>query len=81
MRTVNVQQQEEEADFAKRACRAFAENPKIYTFTDGDVKAGELLAIRWNTNTALILKLDDCFIPACYPCRQFAIPSLPPLIG
>ncbi len=34
-------------DFAKRAASYFRENIEAHSYTDGEIKAGELLALRW----------------------------------
>jgi hypothetical protein len=67
------------ADFARSAAEHFRDHPSNYTYTDGDVKPGELFAVRWNKFSVAIFKLDDIFEPAIYPVAQFLRSDLPPL--
>lgn len=52
-KTVSV----DEVDFAKRAATYFRSHPTKHTFTDGDCKPGELLAIKWAFNADSIYSI------------------------
>ena len=53
-------------DFAKRAAEHFAKCPEHNSFSDGDLKAGELLALRWglSNDCVLVMRIDPDFEPA-----------------
>jgi hypothetical protein len=79
MRIVNPSAEKEEADFARRATEAMNANPRLYTWAEDDPKPGEMLAIRWNPFTVLILRLDGEHVPALYSTSYFIAGDLPPL--
>jgi hypothetical protein len=83
MRIVNIDEDAQQAAFAKLAAEAMSQNPRLYTFAEGDPSPGELFAIRWNPFTVLVLKLDDEHIPALYPTQNanMIMADLPPLKG
>lgn len=82
MRIVSVAVEKEEQEFAAKAAVAFAADPSLRTYAEDDPAPGEYLAIRWNPETVLIVKLDEAHEPAAYPVRQFiGAAQLPPLKG
>jgi hypothetical protein len=81
MRIVFTHREKENEAFAAKAADWFKNNPKCYTYAEGDPKPGCLFAIRWNPYTVLIVKLDEEFEPLCYPTVQFFTGDLPPLVG
>lgn len=56
------------SDFAKRAADFFAKDIKHTTFTDKDIEADCLFAVRWGggNDCVLVFKLDECFEPIVY---------------
>lgn len=68
-----------QASFAKAAAKHFYENPKSYTYALADPAPGELLAIRWNNCTVLIVRLSESHTPALYPTSQWFDGVLPPI--
>lgn len=81
MRIVNIAQDQAGAEFAGKAASAMAANPKLYTWAEGDPTAGELLAIRWNSFTVLVVRLDECCDVSLYATNQLIGEDLPPLEG
>lgn len=81
MRIVSITDTKEEMEFAHCAAEHMAENPRLYTFANGDPQPGKLFAIRWNPFTVLVVKLDEMHEPACYPVGSFIGKDLPPLKG
>ena len=83
MRIVNIEKEVAQANFALRAAKAMQDNPRLYTFADSDPTPGELLAIRWNPYTVLVIKLDEAHIPSLYPTQDANMikADLPPLQG
>lgn len=79
MRIISIHQNKEEEGFAQKAIEAMRDNPKLYTYAEGDPSAGRLLAIRWNPFTVLVVKLDEAHEPALYPTHDFIGDDLPPL--
>jgi hypothetical protein len=79
MRIVDISKEKEAHDFAECATRYFAENPSCFTYANGDPTPGEFFAIRWNSFTVLVVRLDESFVPACYPTYQFIKADLPRL--
>ena len=58
----------EQLAFAEKAAADFKANPKHYSYTDGAIKPGALLALRWGLgeDCVLVLKLDDSHEPTNY---------------
>lgn len=81
MRVVNIASDQKVHDFAKKAAEEFAAHPTYYTYAESDPKPGELFAIRWNSYTVLVLRLDDDFEPACYPTHQLIGSDLPKFVA
>lgn len=71
MRIVNFTQDKEARDFAAKACICFKENPSYYVYTHGDPEAGKLMAVRWNSFTVLVVKLDDNFVPELHSASHY----------
>lgn len=67
-RVVYLADLHEEQAFAERAAKAFLDEPKMYSFTDGDIKPGVYLAIRWGLHdrAVLVLKLAEDHTPLIY---------------
>ena len=55
-------------DFAKIAAKSFANNDKYITFTDSDIKAGCLFAMRsgLGNDCVVVFRLDEDFEPINY---------------
>lgn len=68
MRAVYAGDVVRELDFAKKAAKHFAENPKHSSYTDGDITSGCLLALRWGLgdDCVLVLQLDESHVPTNY---------------
>jgi len=81
MRIVSITASKKEQDFAQKAVEYMSTHPSSYTYADGYPKAGELLAIRWNPFTVLVIMLDEVHEPACYRTYDFIRKDLPPLKG
>jgi hypothetical protein len=79
MRVVSLSKEQDAAAFARKAALDFSENPKHYTFSEGDPKPGELFAIRWNSFTVLVVRLDESMEPACYPTHDLIGKDLRPM--
>jgi hypothetical protein len=55
-------------DFARKAAASFLENPKLETFTDGEIEGGALFGVRWGADrpaahAVLVLRIDEGFEP------------------
>lgn len=60
-RVVYMSDERERQAFAELAAAKFAADPKLWTFTDGDVEAGEWFAVRWGLHdrAVMVFKLGD----------------------
>lgn len=47
MNATTLERERERQDFALRAAEAFAKSEHTFTYSDGDLVAGALLALRW----------------------------------
>lgn len=79
MKIINIANEKKNAEFAEKAANHFRNNAQSYTYADDDPTAGELMAIRWNPFTVLIIRLSDDFEPRAYTTAQFFIGDLPRL--
>lgn len=79
MKVINLTQMKASEAFARKAAEHFKSHPTHYTYSEGDPKAGELFAVRWNDFTVLVVKLDEAYEPECWPCVQFVGGDLPKL--
>jgi hypothetical protein len=79
MRVVSLSKEQDAADFARKAAMDFSENPKHYTYSEGDPQPGELFAIRWNSFAVLVFRLSDDMEPSCYPTHDLIGKDLPPM--
>ena len=78
MQSVNVDTQMEQAKFAAAATEYFKEYPQCSTYAVGDPTPGELLAIRWNCMSVIVVKLDPETPVLHYEVHQFIQSDLPP---
>lgn len=62
---VHVESELETIEFAKKAGAHFASNPQHWTYTDGDIVAGCLFAMRYGlgNDCVVVFRLDEGFIP------------------
>ena len=79
MTIVDIHKDKQAADLARRATEHFRDNPQSYTFADGDPKAGELMVIRWNPFTVLVLRIQEDEAIRLYSVHQFIPTDLPKL--
>ncbi len=79
MKVVNLTQIRASEAFVRKAAEHFNSHPSHYTYSEGDPKAGELFAVRWNAFTVLLVKLDEGFEPECWPSVQFVGTDFPKL--
>ena len=63
-----MSEDDEVRNFAKRAAERFARDDVIYTFTDSDIKAGCLFAMRsgLGNDCVVVFRLDEDFEPINY---------------
>jgi len=68
MQIVHIHQQRAEHAFAEKAAAAFAGDPEMTSFTDGEIAPGVLLALRWGSHkrAVLVLRLDEIHQPTIY---------------
>ena len=68
MRMVYMLEDDKVRDFAKRAAKSFAKNKQYYTFTDSEIKAGCLFAMRFGfrDDCVVVFRLDEDFKPVNY---------------
>ena len=55
MRCTYVQREQEQIAFAEEAARHFAANPKHWSYSLGQIRPGERIALRWGLG-------DDCVL-------------------
>lgn len=80
MTIVNIEQQQEENDFARKATEHFRDNAKCYTYAEGDPTPGKLFAIRWNSFAIAVVRLSEDHTVLNYPVRQFIQQDFPKLV-
>ena len=68
MRMVYIENDREQQDFAERAAKKFAEDPKIVTYTDKEIEPGCFFAVRWGLgeDCVVVLKIDEFHVPTNY---------------
>lgn len=68
MRSTYLSEAKDEQEFALKAAKAFANNPALATFTEGDIKPDAYLAIRWGLgrDCVVVVKLDSVHQPINY---------------
>lgn len=68
MRGVWPSEQDAERAFAEEAAKSFAENPESTTYTEGNLDAGALLALRWGLldDCVVVIKISDDHEPVNY---------------
>jgi len=80
MRIVNQTRDKAARDLAELAGRHFTDHPGSYTYADGDPAPGELMAIRWNSYTVMVIQLND-EEPLLFPTANLGLPDLPRMGG
>lgn len=84
-RIVYVSEDRRIHEFAERATKMMQEHPYMRTYSEDEkqnqteILPGDLLAIRWNACTVLVLKVDEGFNPLLFPTIQFIGSDLPEL--
>lgn len=68
MRMINLEIDTEREEFARRAAVHFAENSKLYTYTDGNIEPGCWFALRFGlgNDCVVVFKLDEFDEPTNY---------------
>lgn len=66
MRIVNLYEQHAEEAFALKAAKAFKNNPKINTYTDGEIEEDALFAVKWGMANQAVLILTIAKTPVIY---------------
>lgn len=68
MKMVRLEEEYEVREFAKKAAKHFAEDDECTTFTDSDIEAGCLFAMRYGffNNCVVVFRLDEVFEPVNY---------------
>lgn len=68
MKLVDINTQRAEQAFAEKAAAAFAREPKMRSYTDGDIVPGCLFALRWGLHerAVAVLRLDGEHLPTIY---------------
>lgn len=79
MITVDIAQQQEEAEFARKATEHFRDHSNCYTYADGDPTPGELFAIRWNSFAIIVVRLSADHSVLNYASHQFIQQDFPKL--
>ena len=80
MRIVNPSRDHAAQHFATAAAEYFKNDPKAYTYADGDPKAGMFLAIRWNSYTVMVVELAEQE-PLLFPTSMLIGCDLPKMEG
>lgn len=79
MTIIDISRDKEAADFAQKAAEDFRDHPNHYTYAEGDPKAGEFFAIRWNSFTVLVVRLHEDEQVRLYTTHQLIKSDLPRL--
>jgi len=79
MITVNIRQQQEESEFARKATEHFRDHANCYTYAEGDPTPGELFAIRWNSFAIIVVRLSADHAVLNYASYQFIQQDFPKL--
>lgn len=68
MRMVYIDEEYEVKEFAQKAAKYFADHDEHTTFTDSDIEAGCLFAMRYGffNDCVVVFRLDDVFEPVNY---------------
>ena len=68
MRVVRIQERRDEDAFAEKAAKAFAADPTMTSYTEGDIVPGTLLALRWglHNRAVAVLALSETHEPMVY---------------
>lgn len=68
MRIVYMTDAREELAFAEKAAADFAAHPKHSSYTDGELKSGAFLALRWglHNRAVAVMRIDACHEPVIY---------------
>ena len=68
MRMVNLYEDDNVKEFAQKAAKHLAEHDEHTTFTDSDIEAGCLFAMRYGffNDCVVVFRLDDVFEPVNY---------------
>lgn len=68
MRMTTIYDEQARMDFAQRAAKHFSDNPHIQSYTDGEIVAGCLFALRMGLgkDCVLVFQLDEFFEPTNY---------------
>lgn len=79
MTLINIQKDKECAEFARAAAECFRDHPYCFTYAVGDPKPGCLFAIRWNSFTVMVVRLDDEDLVRLYGSHDLIQQELPKL--
>lgn len=79
MTIVDIKKDQDAADFARAATHHFNSNPQSFTYAKADPTPGELLAIRWNPFTVLVLRIHEEDMIRLYSVYDFITTNLPKL--
>lgn len=68
MKLTSLDETKRVAEFVEKAAKRFADDPKMHTFTEGDIEPGVLFAMRWGflDRSVLVFKLSDDFTPSVF---------------
>lgn len=66
MRVVHLGEQHAEEAFALRAAKAFAGNPRLWTFTDGEIAEDVLFGVKWGAGSHAVLCFRVANTPVIY---------------
>lgn len=66
MRTYNPSHEAELLQFAEEAAAHFRDHPQNWTYTSGEVKAGEPFAVRWNPYALCVFMVSNEMEPTLY---------------
>jgi hypothetical protein len=77
MRLINLKEEKEYAAFAEDAANEFQQNSALTSYSKNGIKEDELLALRWNNASVLVLKVSDMMEPSLYQVRNFGMELLP----
>ncbi len=68
MRLEYMYEVKDQQDFAERAAKFFTENEKGYSYTDGEIEPGCLIALRWGMDgrSVAVVKIDHAHESVIY---------------
>lgn len=79
MTIIDIEKDQEAADFALKAAEHFRDNDNCFTYAKNDPQAGKLLALRWTPYTVAVVRLAEDELIRLYGSQQLIKQDFPKL--